>query len=127
MGNVTTDSRVTSQWWAAHHSRIVMALNARGHAIAETYVHRGLDGKGVVLSEFNGRLASLCADFYRDGALYGAEPAEAFRVNTGPDVNPRAQLAAGILAADLEVVVSPAAEVVRLRIAKHPTDTALAA
>jgi phage tail sheath protein FI len=72
-------------------------------------------------------MSAMCSGFYRDGALYGAEPAEAFQVLTGPEVNPPDLLRTGRVGVELHVQVSPTAERVVLLLAKHSTDLTVAA
>jgi phage tail sheath protein FI len=62
----------------------------------------------------------LANDLFLAGALYGATPADAFFVETGPAVNAPATIAAGELRAQVSMRVSPSAEVVRIDVVKIP-------
>lgn len=98
--------------------RVLMALSAEAQEVAERFVFDRIDGKGKTMSAFAGALAAVCLDYYDDGALYGATPAEAFAVQTDASVNPVEDLAEGILRAVIAVKVSPFAERVIIEITK---------
>lgn len=102
----------------ASAGRVMMALSAEAQEVAERFVFDRIDGKGKTMAAFAGALGAICLDFYDDGALYGATPAEAYRVDTGPGVNPVEDLANGILRAVIAVKVSPFAERVIIEITK---------
>ena len=105
--------------WQLSGARLFMAIRARGEEIAEHYVFGQIDGRGHLLSAYAGELTGMLVEFYNADALYGDTPAEAFAVSVGPDVNPVAQLADGIVKAVISIRVSPFGELVRLEIVKR--------
>lgn len=110
----------TPAWLMASNARLAMAIKARAEVVAEQFVLRQIDGAGLVISQFNGQLAAMLNEFYVLGALYGATPDDAFRVETGPSVNTEERLANGELHAVLGVRMSPFAERVFIEVAKTP-------
>jgi hypothetical protein len=109
-------------WWQWNHSRLFMAIVARGLVVAERFVLAEFDGKRRKLSKFEGDLlAEAVLPFWGPGSLYGNTVEEAARVDaTSTDANPDEQLAEGIVRGLVFVRMSPMAEWVRLEIAKLP-------
>jgi len=114
-------------WRELNHARLNMAIVAKSNAVGEEIIFSQLDGRGHTLAKFNGMLAAELKQLYDDGALYGDEPTEAYVVNTGPAVNPPAQLAEGVVKAVLSVRMSPHGELILIEIVKVPITVALAA
>lgn len=91
--------------------------------VAENYVGRLVDGRGVTLGSFAGDLTGVCARYAAAGSLFaklddeGAVLDGGYVINVGPDVNPLADLAAGELKAEIGVRLSPTAEFVTITIA----------
>ena len=91
--------------------------------VAESYVGRLVDGRGVTLGSFAGDLTGVCARYAAAGSLFaklddeGAVLDGGYVINVGPDVNPLADLAAGELKAEIGVRLSPTAEFVTITIA----------
>jgi len=91
--------------------------------VAENYVGRVVDGRGVALGSFSGDLTGVCARYAASGALFAklddnGQPLDGgYVVNVGPEVNPLADLAAGELKAEIGVRLSPTAEFVTITIA----------
>lgn len=91
--------------------------------VAENYVGRIVDGRGVTLGSFAGDLTGICARYAAAGSLFaklddeGAVLDGGYVINVGPDVNPLAELAAGELKAEIGVRLSPTAEFVTITIA----------
>lgn len=91
--------------------------------VAEGYVGRIVDGRGVTLGAFAGDLTGICARYAAAGSLYaklddnGAVLDGGYVINVGSDVNPPASLAAGELKAEIGVRLSPTAEFVTITIA----------
>jgi len=109
-------------WWQWAHSRLYMAIVARGLVVAERFVLKEFDGQRRKLSKFEGDLlAEAVLPFWGPGSLYGATVEDAARVDaTSVDANPDDQLAEGIVRGLVFVRMSPMAEWVRLEIAKLP-------
>lgn len=104
--------------WQLANVRLDMAIAARADAIAERYVFRPIDGQGHTIAQFNGELAAMLSDYHALGALHGATADEAFRVDTGADVNTPESIANGELRAVLAIRRSPFAELVIVEIVK---------
>ena len=102
-----------------------MAIVAEGDATGEDFVFSQLDGRGLDIAAFGGALAGDLIRFYNAGALFGADPTEAFVVNVGPAVNTLPKLADGILSAVVSVRMSPHAELVQIQIVKQPITVSL--
>lgn len=91
--------------------------------VAEGYVGRIVDGRGVTLGSFAGDLTGICARYAAAGSLYAKldEDGNAldggYVINVGSDVNPPADLAAGEVKAEIGVRLSPTAEFVTITIA----------
>ena len=105
-------------WVQLTAARIVMEIRSRADRIADRYVFAQLDGRGQTISAFGGELSGMLLGFWRDGALFGTTPREAFTVNVGGNVNTPESLRAGNLQAELGVRVSPFAELVRIAIVR---------
>jgi len=115
-----------TNWLWYGGSREVNALAHEADAIAENYVLRQIDGQGALFASLHNALKGLCLEHYTRGALYGATPDEAFRVDTGPTINTEQTTAAGEIHAVIRVRTSPAAEWVQISIVKVPIETSLA-
>lgn len=91
--------------------------------VAEGYVGRIVDGRGVTLGAFSGDLTGVCARYAAAGSLYAKLDDDGnvldggYVINVGSDVNPAADLAAGELKAEIGVRLSPTAEFVTITIA----------
>lgn len=119
-GYRTLGPEATSNWLSIGAARLRMAITAEAEAIGEAFMFAQLDGQGHRVAEFGGALNGMLMDFYARGALYGASPAEAFRVDVGSTVNTDATLNANELHAILSVRISPFAEAVIIEIVKTP-------
>jgi hypothetical protein len=87
--------------------------------IAEGFVFEEIDGRGQLFGRFNGALAGKCNQYWLHGSIYGASPADAFTVNTGPQVNTTATIAAGELIAQVNLRMAPFAEYVIINVVKY--------
>jgi len=115
-------------WMELPQSRLIMSIVADSVVIAESFEFAQIDGSGITIGTFGDTLATMLQGYYGVGALYGATPQDAYRVDVGPDINPPAQLQLGKMAAAMSVRVSPHAEVVQITIIKVPiTQTLVAA
>jgi uncharacterized protein len=104
--------------WQLGNVRLDMAVVARAEAIAERYVFRQIDGKGVQAAAYGGELAGMLAGFYRVGALFGDTPDDAYRVDTSSAVNTPESIADGRLRAVLAIRRSPMAERAEVEVVK---------
>jgi hypothetical protein len=113
------DPATYPQYAEASGDRVVLAIYSQALAILGQYVMRNIDGNRHVLAELEKDLVGICQDWYARDALYGDTAAEAFQVDAiSEGVNPDAQLALRIIAAQIEVRTTPFAATVRLLITK---------
>lgn len=102
---------------------VINAITWESSQIAENYVGRVVDGRGVTLGSFAGDLTGMLSRYAASGALFARLDDDGnvldggYVVNVGPDVNPTADLAAGELKAEIGVRLSPTAEFVTITIA----------
>lgn len=106
-------------WINFGHARLYMAIAGRGTLLAEAFEFDKIDGQGKKLAEFNSVLVGMLNDFFVNGDLYGATPAEAYSVDTSAAVNTPATLSNNELHAVLNVKMSPFAEMVQIEIVKR--------
>lgn len=121
-GNVTLVNQTTEPNWKPFSgSRLVMAIAAIAGEVLENYDFAQIDGHGYVFKELEGELAgTACMPFYQANALYGQTPAEAFIVNTGPDVNTPESIANEEIKAQIGVRISPNGEHLSVELVKVP-------
>lgn len=75
-------------WRSFAASRLVMAVAEITRQVLKGYEFEQIDGAGDIFSELHGEISGrACMPFFREKALYGERPEEAFAVNTGPAVN----------------------------------------
>jgi len=86
-------------------------------------VFEEIDGKGLVFSRFNGALTGMLLPYMP--SLYGEEPAEAFFVDTGPQVNTEKTIAAREINAVITLRMAHMAETVKIEISKVATTEAI--
>jgi hypothetical protein len=88
-GDRTAVNPVTDKEWRSFAgSRLAMAVAASCEVVMRDYEYEQIDGHGYVFKDLEGALSARgLMPFYLDNALYGTDPAKAFAVNTGPDVN----------------------------------------
>lgn len=116
------DGDTSGNLGGAQFRDVLNALAWDASQIAEQYVGRLVDGRGVTLGSFYGDLIGLCASYSARGALFakvvdGKEIDPGYSVNVGDSVNPAISLAAGDLNAEIGVRLSPTAEFVTITIA----------
>ncbi len=109
---------IAKEWLQLTNARLAMEIMAKAEIEGETFILDQIDGRGHKISEFNGALSGICLPYFIDGALYGATPQEAYKVETGPQVNTEETLAAGELNAIVYVRMSPFAEMVSIEVNK---------
>lgn len=117
-GLTWADPSVYPQYAEASGMRVVLAIYSEALAALEQYVMAVIDGNRHLLSAVEKDLVGICQAWYAREALYGATAGEAFSVDTGPGVNPDAQLAQRRIAAQMELRTSPFAATVSLLITK---------
>lgn len=127
-GNVTlvNQSGQLADWKSFSGSRTVMVAGAKGGEVLENYEFEDVDGHGYVFNDLKGDLTNEAAmPLYKQNALYGTTPEEAFAVETGPDVNTPTTISAGEIRAQIALRVSPTGERLTLEIVKVPFTVAL--
>lgn len=126
-GNRTlVNSTEDSNWKSFSASRLVMAVAAEAGRVLEDFEFSQIDGHGYVFKELEGELnGRACIPFYLANALYGTTPAEAFVVNTGPDVNTPTSIEAEEIKAQIALRVSPTGERLNVEIVKVSANESL--
>jgi phage tail sheath protein FI len=119
------DQALDANWSMAPNVRTVMAYVARARVVGDAHEFDQIDGQGRTISAFRGELMGLANDLFLAGALFGATPAEAFYVETGPAVNTPTTIAAGELHAQVNMRISPSAEVVKIDVVKIPVNQSI--
>jgi hypothetical protein len=120
-GLTLVDPDLHPQYAEASGMRVVLAIYSQAYDALGQYVMEVIDGNRHILSKVEKDLVGICQDWFIRDALYGASAGEAFRVDTGPGVNPDAQLAQRHIAAQMELRTSPFAATVSLLITKVAT------
>jgi hypothetical protein len=114
-------------WLWFPNSRVVMTVAHRADAIAQNYLFRQIDGRRKLFAAMEAELAAMLLDLYMIGALYGDSPADAFSVDTGPQVNTIDTIANGEVHAVIRLKTSPSAEWVVVEVVKLPLQVPIAA
>jgi len=114
-----------ANWVFLNNVRFRMQITYDFDQISEGFLFSEIDGKGHLFSQFNGALAGRCQFYWLRGSLYGNTPQAAFAVNTGPQVNTPATIAAGQLNAQVALKMSPMAEFVIINVTKYTANAVL--
>lgn len=108
-------------WRSFAASRLVMAVSEETRKVLEGFEFEQIDGHGYVFSELAGEISGrACMPFYKDRALYGELPAEAFAVNTGPAVNTPASIEQEEIKAQVAIRISPKGGLLRAEVVSVP-------
>jgi len=113
-----------TNWMFLGESRVVMAIAHECDVAAQPYLFEPIDGRGHLYSKLAKDLIAICTRYYDMDALYGATPADAFRVMVA-EVNTVIEAAAGEVVAVVRVKTSKVAEWVDIPITKVPLDRAV--
>lgn len=105
-------------WVYLNNVRFRMQVENDFEAIGEDYIFTEIDGQGHLFAQFNGALAARCQEYWVNGSLFGTQPGDAFQVNTGPQVNTNATIAAGLLNAQVLLHMSQFGEFVTIDVVK---------
>jgi hypothetical protein len=105
-------------------SRTEMYLIANAKSIGEKYMFKTIDGQGHLASDLASDLGALCLDLYREGALFGATPGEAFGVDV-TSVNDPDDVSKGVLTAVLSTKLSPSAREVDIELVSVPVNSTI--
>jgi hypothetical protein len=114
------EQNIDNPFWQANCSRTRMSLVAEALAIGENYMFRPIDGQGERASGFKTDLEAMLLGYWTSGALFGSEPAEAFRVDVGETINTEETIAQGKLRATATVVLSLHAKAVEIELVSIP-------
>jgi hypothetical protein len=109
-----------SPFWQANAGRARMWLQWNALAIGLNFEYRTIDGKGRLLSAFQGQLEGMCKRLYDAGGLWGSRPQEAYAVNTSYSVNTVDTVEEGQLNAVVEARFSMHAETVNIELVSVP-------
>lgn len=112
-------------WLLAPNARLDMEVRAKADQIGEQFMFEQIDGRGFTFANLAGRLGRMLMPYWEDGALFGETPAEAFVVDTGPQVNTPETIANREINAIIDVAYSPSGETVRIEIHKRLTTEAV--
>jgi hypothetical protein len=108
-----------ANWTAFNNVRFRMQLVRDFDVLTEPFVFAEIDGKGQIFGRLAGVLSGQCQMYWLRNSLYGTYPTDAFTVNTGPQVNTPATIAAGQLNAQVNLRMSPQAEQVQVTVTKY--------
>jgi hypothetical protein len=114
------DQTNDKDWSLAPNVRAIMWYAAQAAVIGENHFADQLDGLGLSLADFKKDLMAPAKYLFDKGALFGATPAEAFYVDTGPAVNTPQTEAQGLELATVRLRFSSAGEGVQINISKVP-------
>lgn len=106
-------------WTHAEVARGRMQLVDELNMVALTFAFQPIDGKGHLLSAFNGALSGVCRDYWARGGLFGATAGDAYQVNTSSAINTPTTINAGQLIAAVAVIFSRAAGFVLVNISSY--------
>ena len=113
-------------WRSFAASRLVMAVSQLTLEVLQGFEWEQIDGNGYVFSELEGEVKGIaCMPFYRDRALYGTLPEEAFQVNTGPSVNTPQSIESEEIKCQVAIRVSPKGGMLRAEIVNVPISESL--
>lgn len=113
-------------WSLAPNVRCVMWYAAQAALVGEEHFADQLDGLGHSLADFKKDLITPAKMLFDKGALFGATPADAFYIDTGPSVNTTETEAQGLELATAQLRFSSAGEGVQISIVKVPITQTLA-
>jgi hypothetical protein len=113
-------------WRSFAASRLVMAISELTRQVLQGFEFEQIDGKGYVFSELQGEISGrACMPFYKDNALYGELPEEAFVVNTGPAVNTPQSIEQEEIKAQVAIRISPKGGLLKAEIVNVPISESL--
>ena len=84
-------------FWQFNCARMRMAIVAEAKALAENYMFKPLDGRGLVEGALKTDLDAMLLNYYNLNGLFGATPEEAFQVDVTSLINTPSTIAQGEL------------------------------
>lgn len=111
----------SKDWRSFAASRLVMAVSEETRKVLQGFEFEQIDANGYVFSELAGEISGrACMPFFKDKALYGELPSEAFAINTGPAVNTPATIEAEEIKAQVAIRISPKGGLLKAEIVNVP-------
>lgn len=107
-------------------------LAQRAETALEQFVHRPVDGRGLLFGEIEAELVAILDPMRADGGLYeltdedGVRIDPGYTVDSGPSVNTPETLANNEVRANVAIRISPAAELITITVTKVAFDAPLA-
>lgn len=114
------DTTTHPVWWDLSGARTMMAIRAREAAVAEAHLFGQIDAAGGFLTSYEASLARELAALQKIGAIFGTDTDPGYSVRAGWDVNPREDVAGGLIRSQIVVRLSPIAEQIQLSIIRRP-------
>jgi hypothetical protein len=109
-------------WTFFQESRVIMAIAHEANAGLEEYVFDTIDGLYHVFVQVKNMLTGICLNYWRAGALFGAESSQSFKVVCDSTNNPIDTIKLGEIHATIYLRTSKVAEWIKLNIIKVPTE-----
>lgn len=116
-GNVSL--ALDPNWQFLSNARFRMQVINDFDEIGEGFIFDQIDGQNQLFGHFGAALAGKCQQYWIDGSIFGLTPAQAFLVNTGPQVNTLATIAAGQINAIVSLIMSPSGNYVNINVVKY--------
>ena len=114
-----------ANWVYLNNVRFRMQLTHDFDLVAEGFQFQEIDGRGQIFGAFAGALAGVCANYWVRKSLYGVSASDAYSINTGPQVNSPATIAAGQINASVNLKMSPFGEFVTINVTKYASNAPL--
>jgi hypothetical protein len=114
-----------ANWTYLNNVRFRMQLTNDFDVVAEGFQFQEIDGRGQIFGAFAGALAGVCANYWVRKSLYGVTASDAYSVNTGPQINTPATIAAGQINASVNLKMSPFGEFVTINVTKYASNAPL--
>lgn len=109
-------------WIFLNNVRFRMQMVRDLDRIGEQFIFAEIDGKGQIFGAFSGVIAGLMQTYWLKKSIYGMNPSDAYQINTGPQVNTPATIAAGQINANVNVKMSPFGEFVTINVTKYASN-----
>lgn len=104
-------TRSSSAYYRFVNTRVILnVLIGTLRDAFDSIIFSAVDGQGVLYARVRETCNAICYRMWQAGALFGANPSEAFYVRCDTTNNPALDLEAGIVRADLFVVPAPTLE-----------------
>jgi phage tail sheath protein FI len=115
-----TNAASDPSWVDFGNARLFIDLAAELNLVGENFMFDMIDGQnGSTINAFDDALVGQLMLHYSAGEFFGDTPAQAFAVDTGPDVNTLSTIANNELHAVCRVKMAPFAEAVIIQIVKR--------